>query len=554
MRRVRRAGAGRRIVALRRVGTNDPLRRLLLAFAFFRVAELAVWITITAYAFQVGGVRQAALVLVAQLVPASIFAMLVGGLMHRFGATRLLRGGYLAQSFGLGFAAVALIGSGPHLLVYAGAVFAATTVTVTRPCQAVIAPALVIGAEELTAANVVVGLIDGAAGLIGPATAAVLMSLLGTWAALAVMAAATASAAGLVWRLPGQPHSVADDDMDSPIIGLRTVIRTPGPRVLVAGLAAHSILLGAIDLLAVVMAVDLLGRRAAFAGWVTASFGAGMAIAGLAAIAVIGRERLAPGIIGSAVGAGVSLALVSVVGRRLAPVMVLVAACGLAASWYELTSRMLLQRIARLDLLGHVFSMVEAMQMAMLAIGSASVPVLVRWFGAENAPIGIGILMVVTVVLLAPALVRIDRGAKVPVTEMAALRASRLFSPLPAPALETLARDARHRDYAAGTNMIRMGDAGEEYFILLRGRVEVSAHGQVLNQLTAGEGFGEIALLHGTPRAATVQALEQSHVLVVDRPAFITAVTGHAPTLDGATAIAKGWSGGAVDREDGEPD
>jgi len=533
---------GERGRALRRVGSNRSLRRLLLAFAAFRVAEFAVWITITAYAFQVGGVNESAAVLVAQLVPAALFALTVGALINRFGATRVQRSGFVVQAIGLTASAVVLAADGPALWVYAGAVVAAVTVTVTRPCLSVLAPPLVDGVEELTASNVVVGFIDGGAGLIGPAIAALLMTFVGVWAAVGAMAIAAATAAVLVWSLPQITTAIAEDEMGSVLVGIRTVLRTPGPRVLVLGIGVHSILIGALDLLAVVMAVDLLGRNEAFAGWVTASFGAGMALTGVVAIAVIGRERLAFGIVGSAIAAGVSLVAVSFVGDRVGALLLLVAACGLAASWYELTSKMLLQRVSRLDLLGHVFCCVEAMQMAMLAVGSASVPFLVRWFGADGAPAGVGALMVVTIAVLTPALIRIDRHARVPLTEMAALRGTRLFGPLPAPALETLAREAHRRPVPAGTVLIREGELGAEYFAMLSGRVQVTAGGKVVNELARGEGFGERALLYESARSATVHALEDSVVLVVDRPAFLTAVTGHGPTGAGAAAIAEGWT------------
>jgi CRP-like cAMP-binding protein len=115
--------------------------------------------------------------------------------------------------------------------------------------------------------------------------------------------------------------------------------------------------------------------------------------------------------------------------------------------------------------------------------------------------------------------------------------------------LETLAREARRRQVPAGTVLVREGEAGDEYFAMLSGRVRVSAGGHVVNELARGEGFGEIALLYDSPRSATVEAVEDTTVLVVERPAFLLAVTGHGPTRDGAAAIARGWAGGAVSPE-----
>ena len=199
-----------------------------------------------------------------------------------------------------------------------------------------------------------------------------------------------------------------------------------------------------------------------------------MLVAGLASFAVLGRRRLAPGIIGAALGVGASLALVSLVDRRAGAVLILIGACGLSASLYELTSRMLLQRISGLDVLGHVFSLVEAVQMAMLAVGSASVPVRrPRRSARAGRPPGVGALMVLTVAVLGPALVRVDRRAHIPLTEMAALRATPLLAPLPAPALETLAREARRQEVTAGTVVVGRGEPGSDYYAVVSGRLHV---------------------------------------------------------------------------------
>jgi Cyclic nucleotide-binding domain len=202
----------------------------------------------------------------------------------------------------------------------------------------------------------------------------------------------------------------------------------------------------------------------------------------------------------------------------------------------------LLQRVSRLDLVGHVFAFVEAMQMAMLAVGAALVPLAVEPFGSRWAPAAIGVLFVVSVGALAARIVSIDRNARVPITEMATLRATPLLGALPGPALETVARESSRVEVAAGTVIVTQGDPGTQYFAVISGELAVSINGTDRARLTRGDGFGEIALLRDVPRTATVRAVTDAVLLAVDREPFLTAVTGHLRTHERATSIASGYT------------
>jgi CRP-like cAMP-binding protein len=80
------------------------------------------------------------------------------------------------------------------------------------------------------------------------------------------------------------------------------------------------------------------------------------------------------------------------------------------------------------------------------------------------------------------------------------------------------------KSYAKGTILCREGEAGHEMFIIQKGKVQVRKRvgktEKVLAELCEGEFFGEMALLLGMDRSATVEVTEDSKVLVVGPDTF----------------------------------
>lgn len=81
----------------------------------------------------------------------------------------------------------------------------------------------------------------------------------------------------------------------------------------------------------------------------------------------------------------------------------------------------------------------------------------------------------------------------------------------------------------------KQGEAGDRFYVVESGHAEVLREGLVVNTLGRGDGFGEIALLDDRPRTAGIRASgdERLRVSVLQRPAFLTAVTGY-PVSAGA--------------------
>ncbi len=73
----------------------------------------------------------------------------------------------------------------------------------------------------------------------------------------------------------------------------------------------------------------------------------------------------------------------------------------------------------------------------------------------------------------------------------------------------------------SGATIVRFGESGSSFFVILEGEAKVlSASGRVLNRLLPGDFFGEISLLDGGPRTASVVAVTEMVLLVLPRADF----------------------------------
>lgn len=98
---------------------------------------------------------------------------------------------------------------------------------------------------------------------------------------------------------------------------------------------------------------------------------------------------------------------------------------------------------------------------------------------------------------------------------------------LPAAEVARLARRVATRSYGPGEQVIREGATGAEMFLVLRGQVRVLVLGQEVARLPQGAFFGEMSLLTGEPRAATVEACGDLEAIVVGHAAFRELLEGN---------------------------
>jgi CRP-like cAMP-binding protein len=95
-----------------------------------------------------------------------------------------------------------------------------------------------------------------------------------------------------------------------------------------------------------------------------------------------------------------------------------------------------------------------------------------------------------------------------------------LLRHLAAEDIEPLLERVREREVKAGETVFHQGDAGDALYIVANGSVEVLNDQRTLAELSNGQAFGEMALLSGGARTATVRAKTDSHLLAISKDDF----------------------------------
>src|SRR3989442_13598061 len=118
----------------------------------------------------------------------------------------------------------------------------------------------------------------------------------------------------------------------------------------------------------------------------------------------------------------------------------------------------------------------------------------------------------------------VDRERPAPgaaTSRVEALAAVPLFGILGRQQVEELAGFFVELSYQSGDTVCREGEGGDALFVVLSGELDVlGGDGRVINRLGPGEVLGEMSLLHGGTRAATVTVARSARLLALDRSAF----------------------------------
>jgi Cyclic nucleotide-binding domain/Major Facilitator Superfamily len=543
-------GRRARVSVFRAIRSNRQLALLEASWAVVTFARWALMILVVLYAYRKGGAAAVGVVAMVRVIPSAFTAPRLALFADAHSRRDVLLISCAARGL-LTVAMTVVVGvSGSLVLLVALAACFLVADGVQKPAMAALVSVWARNLRELAAANVAWSMIDYSGFLTGSLLVGFAVATIGLASAFAVciapfglagvlLAGMRRDAPELPLGVPGAPGDAAGAPAAGSelLAGVRTIFGHPEPRLLVGAFGVDMLVQAMVDVLIVIAAISLLDMGPQGAGWLSAAWGVGGLAGGLAAGSLLSRGRVAQGLSVGLLLVGVPLIAVAVFPR--APVaLVLFVFLGVGFGLVEVALLTLTQRLVASDVLARVYGVQETLSVTATAVGSIGAAALVELFGVRWALLAAGAVLPGFVIALRRQIGALQAGTRVPEQVFELLRGLDLFAPLPMAAVETLAVRCRHESAEPGAEIIRHGDHGDTFFVIEAGDVAVLKHGVAQRIEAAGEYFGEIALMHDTPRTATVLANTAVRLLAIDRVDFLTAVGSHPRSQHHAQRIA----------------
>jgi MFS family permease len=532
--------------AFRGVFANPALRKLQLAWAAVIVGHWAYLVAVAVFAYSIGGAGAVGLLVVIRTVPAALVAPFAAVLADRYRRTSVMIGSNLLRGVLVAAAGLCVWAETPAEVVYVLVGLAMLVGTPFRPALAALTPSVARTPAELTAANAVSSTLESIGYFVGPALAGILLAAASPELVFFLTAVAFALAAIVISRVraPGEAERKRGEEareragvLSEALVGFRTVGGDSRLRILLGLFSAQTLVAGALTVLIVVMAFELLELGESGVGWLNSAIGVGALLGSVAALSLAGMRRLSPPFLAGVLLWGAPLILIGVWSEP-ALAIVLLAVVGAGNSLVDVAAFTLIQRAVPDDVLARVFGVIQFLWIASFGLGGILVVPLVDRLGADGALIVAGAFLPALALLTGRRLLRLDAEAEAPGAELSLLRSIPIFAPLPGTPLEHLATRLVPLRVDAGEVVVRQGDSGDRFYVVVEGEVTISVDGRVVSELGPGGYFGEIALIRDLPRTATATAVTPVVLYALEREDFLAAVTGHAPSERAAEEVA----------------
>ncbi len=458
---------------------NPDLRRAQLSFLGAWTAEWAFTVALGIVAYRDGGAAALGLVGLLRMVPSAIVAPLLSPLADRGRRERVLVVVSTVRGVATGAAAVVAAVGGAPAAIYALAVLSTIAATLFRPAHSALLPSLCHTGHELASANVVRGMLDSAATLVGPLIAAVLLGVADVEVVFAVAAAASLWSAALLLRLqydaPPRPAAPARPRLVREAAeGIRVVAHHRDLALVLGLAAAQSFTRGALTVFSVVVSIELLGRGEPGAGTLMTAVGVGAVLGSLAASLLVGTRRLGAWFALGVALWGLPIALVGFVPVDFAA-LVLLAFVGVGNALIDVAGFTLLGRMAPDEVLARVFGVLESLVAVSIGIGAVAASWAVGAWGPRTALVAIGLVCPVLAAASWWRLRELDRTVGVHDEVVGLLQRVPMLRTLPLPSVEQLARGLEPVERPGRGDGLQPGRRGRP---LLRRRVRRGRRGR----------------------------------------------------------------------------
>jgi MFS family permease len=483
-----------------------------------------------------------------------------GVIADRYERTRVMLFSALASGVVMTGIAVSVGLKGPIWTLPALSAISAIIESPYRPAAGALTP-VVVAEKDLAAANGLLATFESLVVVLGPAIGGLLLLAGSAVSGVALNAASFFVAAAIIVRLRVTSRGEVepgDGLVAQWLVGFRALASHQVALALVAFCALDSMVYGASTVIYAPLSVHL-GTGTNGYSYLLAGNALGGVIAAGLANRLSALPKLAPVIAISISLQALPFAATTLV-HSAAPAFVLQVVSGIGMVIVDVLAITALQR----DLDGRVMSRVlgafDAAITAAVLISSFAIAAVLARFSVNTALVVTGIGVPVLALAGLPLLVRGDRAAAAAVARLAPrvelLSGLDLFASASRPVLERLAKAAEERRVAAHTEIIREGELADALWILVEGSLRVSAKGadaapRQLPTVTAPGYVGELGLVRGVPRTATVLAAEDSLLLRIEGKVFLDALESAPPSAAFVQLTGTRWARTAAGSADG---
>ena len=515
-------------------------RRLVIGSSASQMGDWLYNVALLVYVFDAtGSATWVGIATVGRLVPYVVFGPIAGVIADRFDRVQVMWVTDVLRALLMAGITLAVVADLPAQVVVGLAFLATTAGTPNRPAALATLPDIV-GERRLAPANALLHTVQDVGIVLGPAIGALILAIGSPALAFGLNGATFVWSAVVTTMIHARSRGVGGggEKPPSPLTlmmdGLRAMRTTPYVSVMTAMTGFGAFTYGAGTVLLVLYAEQRLGLGADGYGYLLGAAGLGGVLGATVSNRIAARARVAiPMVVSGVFFCG---SLIAWSGTSLLWLAVVIGVMsGFAMVVSDVVGEVAITRSCDPATRGRIFGAVDSVCIAAMVLGALLAPAVSHAFGLRGGMLVIGGAAVALTLFCYPILRRLDRvsvaATALVAPRLAAISELGIFRGAPQRALEEMARGAAEFDVPARSTVVVQGEPADAFYVILAGELSVSSTGEragppvFLRTLQAGDWFGEIGLIEGIPRTASVTTTADSKLLRIGADEFLSALT-----------------------------